>query len=288
LSAGRSGQLGNAVAIGRASANTNQGASAVAIGLFAGFASQGANSIAIGASAGRSTQPANTIILNATGANLNVTTENAMYVKPVRNASTTNIVNYNTSTGEIAYDGNVDANGFGSFTAPADNINTLTLTGVERAGSNDIRIERYQNASTLGGFVGTMNIYRAGWDGSAPEGVANGDSILEIFTTAYSDSGNIFVDTGGFRIVVDENDGAGKITTIATYYQGADSGSVNFNYDAINFNGISNLGSNSNVVITGGNVSDVLTTDGTGNLSWAPQSGGGGGETFNVFLLAGM
>lgn len=39
-------------------------------------------------------------------------------------------------------------------------------------------------------------------------------------------------------------------------------------------NGPANLGSVANVHITGGNVGQVLSTDGTGNLSWATSSGG--------------
>jgi hypothetical protein len=151
---------------------------------------------------------------------------------------------------------------------------------------NLIRLERYGDTANLGG-VGTFNMYRTGGDQSAPAAVANGDVIYNLTTSVYGDGGNIFVDTGGFAITVDTNYGNGTVTSNATYAQGSGgSGTLNFNYDAINFNGISNLGSNSNVVITGGNVSDVLTTDGTGNLSWAPQSGGGG-ETFNAFLLMG-
>lgn len=40
---------------------------------------------------------------------------------------------------------------------------------------------------------------------------------------------------------------------------------------------VTNLGSVSNVKITGGTADYVLRTDGSGNLSWVAQSGGGGG-----------
>ena len=43
-----------------------------------------------------------------------------------------------------------------------------------------------------------------------------------------------------------------------------------------------NLGNVSNVKITGGTANYVLKTDGTGNLSWTAQTGGGGGSTINV------
>jgi hypothetical protein len=48
--------------------------------------------------------------------------------------------------------------------------------------------------------------------------------------------------------------------------------------------GLANLGSVSNVKIQGGSTGQVLSTDGTGNLSWVTQSGGGGGETGNIVL----
>lgn len=41
---------------------------------------------------------------------------------------------------------------------------------------------------------------------------------------------------------------------------------------------VTNLGSVSNVKITGGTADYVLRTDGSGNLSWVAQTGGGGGE----------
>lgn len=302
LAAGRSGQLGNAVSLGRGAGTSSQGISAVAIGYLTANISQGANSVAIGPQAGTyslgatsvaigqyagrsGTQP-NTIVLNATGATLNGTTANALYVKPVRNASTNNIVNYNTTTGEFAYDSNVAAGGYGSFVAPSNSTNPLTLSVTDKQDVNMIRVERYSNTSNAGG-IGTFSIYRTGYDGG-PAPVENGDNVFNLDSYAYSDSGNIFVYTGGFKIDVDQNDNAGNITTIATYNQGTNSGTLVFNYDSVITNGISNLGPVSNVVITGGSASDVLTTDGAGNLSWQPQSGGGGGETFNVFLLAGM
>ena len=53
--------------------------------------------------------------------------------------------------------------------------------------------------------------------------------------------------------------------------------------------GNTTLGSNANVIITGGNVGEVLTTDGAGNLSW---SAGGAGSYSNVdanaFMAAGL
>jgi hypothetical protein len=43
-------------------------------------------------------------------------------------------------------------------------------------------------------------------------------------------------------------------------------------------NGVSNIGPVGNVIITGGTNGQVLTTNGSGNLSWTTVSGGGGGS----------
>ncbi len=45
---------------------------------------------------------------------------------------------------------------------------------------------------------------------------------------------------------------------------------------SLNVNGSANLGSVANLTITGGNNGFVLSTDGTGNLSWVAQANGGG------------
>jgi hypothetical protein len=55
---------------------------------------------------------------------------------------------------------------------------------------------------------------------------------------------------------------------------------------SITVSGVSNLGSNANVKITGGTTGQVLSTDGAGNLSWS--TGGGSSTGFiQVFLRAG-
>ena len=47
-----------------------------------------------------------------------------------------------------------------------------------------------------------------------------------------------------------------------------------------------NLGAVGNLIITGGSANYVLTTDGAGNLSWAAQTGGGGGTYSNTNVAA--
>jgi len=70
------------------------------------------------------------------------------------------------------------------------------------------------------------------------------------------------------------------ITTIEPYVLDS---TGNFIVNGITVSGITNLGSIANVKITGGSVSQVLTTDGTGNLSWQDYAQ----TTISPFLLMG-
>jgi len=105
--AGATSQGANSISIGSNSGATSQGVNSIAIGNNSGVTSQGANSIAIGANAGYTSQSNNTIILNASGANLNSTQANSLFVKPIRNvtgnAAFTVQLYYNPTTGEIGY-----------------------------------------------------------------------------------------------------------------------------------------------------------------------------------------
>jgi len=115
--AGYQGQ--NAIALGQGSGNQNQGQSSIAIGQAAGYnfqstaaiaigfqagsTNQGQTSIAIGFQAGLINQSTNTIVLNASGSALNTLSTNALYVKPIRNTTGTNLITYNTNTFEVGY-----------------------------------------------------------------------------------------------------------------------------------------------------------------------------------------
>jgi photosystem II stability/assembly factor-like uncharacterized protein len=103
-SAGATNPGTSVVAIGHLAGNTNQSNYAISLGYTAGRTNQGSNAIAIGNGAGETNQIANSIILNASNAALNATTNAGFYVNPVRNASNTNVVYYNTTTKELTYD----------------------------------------------------------------------------------------------------------------------------------------------------------------------------------------
>jgi hypothetical protein len=130
----------------------------VAIGYFAGHTNQGSSSIAIGANAGYTNQANNSIILNATGANLNQTTANSFTVKPVRAATTGNVLYYNDTSGEISY---------GTPTSGA--MPTYTIAGKPGSGSvgQVISITNSVPAGMLAYWDGTNNRWSYVYDNSA-------------------------------------------------------------------------------------------------------------------------
>lgn len=92
----------SSVAIGNSSAQNNQSDYAIAMGYTAGQTNQGTNAIAIGNAAGTSNQAANSIILNASGVDLN-NANNGLFIAPIRDAASTNVLSYDPITKEITY-----------------------------------------------------------------------------------------------------------------------------------------------------------------------------------------
>ena len=104
--AGNLDQSRGAVAIGNNAGLDYQGINSIAIGNGAGKYAQGNNSIAIGNLAGVTMQSANSIILNASSFALDVSLNNGFYVRPVNGPrSSSNVLSYDTTTGEIYYNG---------------------------------------------------------------------------------------------------------------------------------------------------------------------------------------
>jgi hypothetical protein len=63
--------------------------------------SQGSHAVAIGYLAGETSQGSNSIILNASATDLSSSTTDAFFVSPIRAATTSNTLYYNTTTKEI-------------------------------------------------------------------------------------------------------------------------------------------------------------------------------------------
>ena len=126
--AGNTNQSSTGLGLGFRAAFSDQGAAAVAIGVDAGRYTQGSYAIAIGEQAGETNQPANSIILNASGSALNGAAA-GFYVSPIRNdASTGNVLTYNTTTREIIYSEVFEGDVTGSVFA--DN-STMLVDGTE-------------------------------------------------------------------------------------------------------------------------------------------------------------
>ena len=103
--AGNLDQSIGAIAIGNEAGLDYQGINSIAIGDMAGKYAQGNNSIAIGFKAGLTSQSANSIILNANASPLNASTS-GLYVRPINGPrSSSNVLSYDTITGEIYYNG---------------------------------------------------------------------------------------------------------------------------------------------------------------------------------------
>lgn len=106
------GPLGSgSVGIGAGANNSLgfNGTNSVAVGYRAGMYGLGNNTIAIGSLAGGYSRQSygrnqtNNIILNATGNLLNAPVDNALYVAPIRNSSSTQVLFYDTNTKEVTY-----------------------------------------------------------------------------------------------------------------------------------------------------------------------------------------
>jgi len=114
-----------------------------------------------------------------------------------------------------------------------------------------------------------------------------------LFGTPLTVDGTLEVD--GMLIDVSGQGAAGTDTQITFNDQGNPAGNNGFTFNkttgnlnvpgavisanGANFSGQVQLGSVSNIQITGGTNGYVLSTNGSGNLSWVAQSGGGGGAT---------
>ncbi len=187
-----------------------------AIGIGANCRADGLHSIAIGRFAGLGAGVANNvIIINATGSNLSSNVANTFIVKPIRNANTTNVLYYNSTTGEISYDLNtanvantiasqvtidgvasganiqylVLANGTGNQILRVD-TSGATLEYIE--GTSTLKVDKVQanldnGAGEIVGLDGTNNKVTISVTGSANAlVVSNANSILQSSKAASS------------------------------------------------------------------------------------------------------
>ena len=118
----------NSIAIGKDAGSQNQGQKSIAIGDGAGKFNQGAGAIALGYYAGYPTsQAAGSVIINGgtdTAGLNNTTTQNALFINPVRNVNNSNILMYNAISKEFTYGNTIlnDVHVSNNFTVNTDTL----------------------------------------------------------------------------------------------------------------------------------------------------------------------
>ena len=197
--AGSNNQGLTAVAVGNQAGQESQGSNAVAIGNLAGQNAQGSNAIAIGYAAGANTQNNNTTVINATGAELDTSYPNALYVAPIRNDESVKVgfLHYNAATNEIVYNAQGGSGGGGGG-------GSLPSTAVNRGD-----YLYWNGASWVTGFSTISIGDRAGGDGAqANNAVAVGgaagnytqrsNAVAVGFAAGYSNQGAYAVAIGTY------------------------------------------------------------------------------------------
>jgi hypothetical protein len=150
--------------------------------------------------------------------------------------------------------------------------------------------------------VGGLNMLRARGNRDSQTNVLAGDQVGRSVFIAYSNGAFQSSNSAQYRVNVDstyvDNDvivpmshnfvSVGNVGGVATFpittfygngsalFPGNIASNGTANLGALNITGVTNLGNVGNVKITGGTANYVLKTDGTGNLDWVAQSGGGG------------
>lgn len=115
--------------------------------------------------------------------------------------------------------------------------------------------------------------------------IANGTSNVTVPTA----NGNVDVYVAGSKITTVDTGGltvTGNATIISNLTVGANVGATNFNTPGnvitgkLVVTGTTSLGNAGNITITGGTIGQVLTTNGSGGLSWSTVGGAGANGTY--------
>jgi len=92
------------IAIGATAHYGGNDINGICLGVRSGFGGCGNHSILVGTKAGEGAKFNNTIVLNATGVAVNAPSASSFVVKPIRNATGSNALFYDATSGEITYD----------------------------------------------------------------------------------------------------------------------------------------------------------------------------------------
>ena len=267
------GQGANAIAMGYTAGATGQGEKAIAIGAGSGAVSQGANSVAIGSFAGETNQPGNTIILNATGATLDGSNENALYINPIRDVTNvfSNLLVYSEESEVIRYS-NMCTSNVGDLSV-TDNIYSKRLfTDALTIGANIVMDDTFSNVITVTGNIFVSNVIQVGANLFIEEEGAN---VLTIVGNAHVSNvvevgANAVINEFGSNVVfVEGNAHVSNVVTVGSNLVIDEFGSnVVYVSGNLHTTNVVTVGSNlvidefgSNVVEISGNahISDLLT-----------------------------
>jgi hypothetical protein len=166
------------------------------------------------------------------------------------------LVRYDTSTGKLIKNSSIVVTDGGDVTGVAGLTTTgaLTVGGVSTLGPvTNVKI----TGGTNGQVLTTDGTGTLAWSTVSAGGPASAASVTTV------PAGNL--------VATNVQAALNELDTEKLNISG---GTVT---GALTINGVSTLGPVTNVKITGGTNGQVLTTDGTGTLSWATVSGGGGG-----------
>ena len=176
---------------------------------------------------------------------------------------------------------NIATAGGNVTTSVNGNANILVVTGTGANISGTLQVSGQSNLGNVGNvrIIGGSNNQYLQTDGtgnltwatvSSSSTLGNGNSEVSIPTA----NGNINLTAVGNTTAIVTGTGVNVSGTLNT------TGNVLFTGANVS------LGNVGNVRITGGTANYVLKTDGTGNLSWTAQSGGGGGTFFQTYTAS--
>lgn len=169
----------------------------------------------------------------------------------------------------------------GSTAASNTTSGAFQVTGGVGVGGNVYANAFYGNATGLTSIPGA-NVsgtvpnatYAVTAGTSNSVAVANVSGIGNIATINLNGNGSQVLAGNGSWVGQSSGSPGGSNTQLQFNNNGSFGGISTVTYDGANLS----LGSAANLKITGGSNAQVLSTDGTGNLSWVTQSGGGGGS----------
>ena len=174
----------------------------------------------------------------------------------------------NVNVGRISASGNITASYFIG--------NGSQLTGIATGSSSNI-------------VNGTSNITIVSSGGNATVSIGGTSNVAVFATTGafvtglISATGNVIANNGMFTTIVNTASHTGAVVSVTGNITGS-----NVITGTLNVTGVSNLGAVGNVRITGGSNTQILSTDGTGNLSWISSSSLPANITVNNFTGNGV